>query len=148
MTNGKGIKVNMTGIASGTVALLWFYAALSKLGDFGHYQAAMQKQPFPPPIQQLLIWTLPSFELLTGAALLTGKYLKPGLYASAVLFGSFAAYIALILSRTFGHIPCSCGGLIEHMGWSFHLWFNLAFLALTLYIIWINQRKESGDTEE
>ena len=141
MTNINGIKGKIIFIGSCLVALLWFYAALSKIAAHGHYQDAMLKQPFPTAIRYLLIWTLPPFELLIGITLLTERFFRTGLYISAALFGIFAVYIALILIKAFGHIPCSCGGLIEHMGWKFHLGFNLAFLALNLYLIFIDQKR-------
>lgn len=141
----QGIKGDWVTHAAAVLALLWFYAAISKLFDFQPYIRAMQKQPFGQPFRILLIYGLPPFELITGAALLSRPFLKKGLYVSAILLLSFTIYIGLILSRFFGHIPCGCGGVISHMGWTFHLWFNLCFLALNLITIVIYQRKEFGD---
>lgn len=41
----------------------------------------------------------------------------------------FTAYIFIILSFTI-YIPCSCGGVLETMGWTEHLVFNLFFVAM------------------
>ncbi|MFD0764524.1 MauE/DoxX family redox-associated membrane protein [Mucilaginibacter lutimaris] len=141
----KGITENFIKVATGLIALLWLYAAISKLIDHDQFKVAMSKQPFHPVIQNVLVWALPPVEALTGAALLTDRFVKPGICLSAIMFILFTGYIAMIFLRFFGHIPCSCGGLIEKFGWKFHFWFNLTFLALNLIIITNYQRKESGD---
>jgi putative oxidoreductase len=127
------------------IALLWFYAAISKWLNFGHFREAMYKQPFTPLLQSVLSYGLPPLEILTGSLLIFKRSVFTGLGISGLLFLAFTAYTALILARQFGHIPCSCGGLIEHMGWTFHLYFNLAFLILTITAIIIFKRKEYSD---
>jgi len=32
-------------------------------------------------------------------------------------------------------MPCGCGGVIEKMSWIQHLWFNLIFLALSIFAL-------------
>jgi hypothetical protein len=130
---------------TGLIALLWFYAAVSKLLNFQYFISAMQKQPLGRSLQTLLIYGLPPAEVLTGVLLIFRKTMLPGLYISEVLFFIFTTYTGLILLRVFNHVPCACGGLIEHMGWNFHLWFNITFLALTSVSIMIYTRKEAGD---
>lgn len=128
------------------ISILWFYAAVSKLIDFQHFRDAMHKQPFTPWIQTILIYGLPAVEVCIGSLLIIERRKLTGLYLSAALFAAFIAYILLILFKFFGHIPCSCGGLIERMGWTFHLWFNIMFFLLTsISIIIITKRKEYGD---
>jgi putative oxidoreductase len=126
------------------ISVLWFYAAVSKLIDFQHFRDAMQKQPFTPWFQITLIYGLPAVEVCTGLLLIIERRKLTGLYISAALFAAFIAYILLILSKFFGHIPCSCGGLIERMGWTFHLWFNVVFLVFTSISI-ITSTKEKGE---
>lgn len=129
------------------IATLWLYAAVSKLINFSQFQDAMKKQPFPQALQAILIYGLPPVEILTGMLLLIEKRKLTGLYLSAILFIAFTAYILLIIFKFFGHIPCSCGGLIEKMGWVFHFWFNLFFLTLTgVSIITTIKRKEYSKT--
>ena len=117
------------------IALLWFYAAVSKLINFRHFRDAMQKQPFSPWFQAVLIYSLPIVEATIGSLLIFEKRRLTGLYISAGLFTAFIIYTLMILFRFFGHIPCACGGLIERMGWTFHLWFNIGFLFLTILSI-------------
>jgi methylamine utilization protein MauE len=54
-----------------------------------------------------------------------------GLYASFSLMTMFTAYIIAIL-RFSEFIPCSCGGVLSHMSWIQHLWFNVAFIFFAL----------------
>ncbi|MDO3643503.1 MauE/DoxX family redox-associated membrane protein [Mucilaginibacter sp. L3T2-6] len=129
------------------ISILWLYAAVSKLVDFSHFKDAMKKQPFGEGLQNLLIYGLPPMEILTGVLLLTEKGKLTGLYISAILFTAFTIYILLIILKFFGHVPCSCGGLIGQMGWTFHFWFILFFLTLTgVSIITIIKRKEYRNT--
>ncbi|MBD1395145.1 MauE/DoxX family redox-associated membrane protein [Mucilaginibacter glaciei] len=128
------------------IAILWLYAAVSKLIDFSHFKDAMKKQPFGEGLQTILIYGLPPVEILTGMLLLTEKGKLTGLYISAILFTAFTIYILLIILKFFGHVPCSCGGLIEQMGWTFHFWFNVFCLTLTgVSIITTIKRKEYGN---
>lgn len=129
------------------IATLWLYAAVSKLINFSQFRDAMKKQPFGGALQNLLIYGLPPMEILTGMLLLTEKRKLTGLYISVILFTAFTIYILLIILKFFGHVPCSCGGLIGQMGWTFHFWFNLFFLTLTgVSIITIIKRKEYRNT--
>lgn len=127
------------------IAVLWLYAGVSKLINFTHFRDAMKKQPFGGVVQAILFYGLPPAEICTGLLLLTEKTILAGLYVSAVLFTAFTIYILLILLKFFGHVPCSCGGLIEQMGWGFHFWFNIVFLLLTcIATIITNKRKEDS----
>ena len=65
-------------------------------------------------IIEILIATLLSFE----------KSRTIGLYAATALMTSFTAYIFLILNYS-DFVPCSCGGILEKLGWTEHLIFNL-----------------------
>ena len=122
--------------------VLWVYASLSKLLDFRHFQMTMHRQTLFPFLKDLLIYGLPPTELVIAAILLFDKLQKVGLYASFVLLSIFTGYIALVLMQVFGRVPCSCGGILEHMGWTVHLLFNLFFLTITLITLLIIKRKE------
>lgn len=129
-------------IASALIAILWFYAAISKIIDFDHFQKAMHKQTLWPIARSLLTYGLPPVEIALGVLLIIDRTILYGLYFSACLLLLFVSYIILVLTKVFGRVPCSCGGLIEHMGWQFHLYFNITFLTLTIITIFIHQRKE------
>ena len=121
--------------------LLWIYAAFSKLIDFRLFEAAMNNQPLSPSLKTLLILFLPPVEIVVALLLSFRLTLKKGLYASLVLLLLFTGYISLSLTHFFAHIPCSCGGILEKMGWQAHLYFNLCFILITIAALIIVTRK-------
>lgn len=53
----------------------------------------------------------------------------------------FTTYIFIILNfSTF--VPCSCGGILEKMGWTEHLIFNISFLLLAVLGIFLSTEKK------
>lgn len=133
-------------LISGLLILLWVYASLSKLVSFEHSRAQMLKQVFPDEVSEVLIWSLPAIELITAGLLLFSRTFLAGLYLSATLLIAFTIYIALVLSNTFGWIPCSCGGILNKLSWTQHLLFNIAFIILTLLGI-IYETRERRDRQ-
>lgn len=91
----------------------------------------MLNQVFSKSIANILVWAVPFIELLAGGLLIFLKTRLAGLYASLLLLMSFTVYIGLVMINVFGRIPCSCGGILNHLNWEQHLTFNLAFMLLT-----------------
>ena len=65
-----------------------------------------------------------------------------GLYLSFFLMIAFTVYIFLILNYS-DFVPCSCGGIIEKLGWTEHMIFNICFALCALAAIGITE-KEKG----
>jgi hypothetical protein len=63
------------------------------------------------------------------------------LYAAFSLMVMFTTYIICILTLSL-YIPCSCGGVLEKLGWKEHLVFNIAFIILAAAAVLISYRKE------
>ncbi|QJD95971.1 hypothetical protein HH214_08820 [Mucilaginibacter robiniae] len=118
-------------LSSSLLIMLWVYAALSKLLDFTHFQQQLHKQVLPAAWLPWVAWLLPLGELLMAGLLGFARTRVPGLYASLAALIVFTVYIGLALGHVFRRVPCSCGGILEHMSWPVHLIFNLFFLALT-----------------
>jgi hypothetical protein len=58
----------------------------------------------------------------------------------------FTGYIALALAGIWSSMPCSCGGILGHLSWVPHLFFNLFFLIVTIIGIGItNKERRGGD---
>jgi putative oxidoreductase len=100
------------------------------------------RQPVGYLLRIILIHVLPISELWIAALLVWKKTQEFGLYLSLFFLATFSIYIAMGMLHYFGNIPCSCGGILENMGWKIHLWFNLIFLTCTLITI-ITRRKEA-----
>jgi putative oxidoreductase len=61
----------------------------------------------------------------------------------------FTGYVILVLINFFGRVPCSCGGVIQVLGWKTHMVFNLFFLLLTgLGILIITKKRRVTGKEK
>jgi hypothetical protein len=116
-------------IISFLLILLFVYAAFSKLFEYNTFKFQLTNSLFLKSFAGMIAWFIPAMELIV-AALLTVKHTRRiGLYGSFILLLIFTIYIAgMLLSGI--HLPCSCGGIIQHLTWKQHLLFNLFFLVL------------------
>ena len=130
-------------IVSILLILLWSYAAISKLLEFSHFKIEMGNQPIPPEAGRILIWALPSTELLAAVLLLFRQTQHYGLYTSFFLMSAFSIYVGLTYFGFFTKHACACGGVFRHMGWGAHLVFNIAILFLNIAALIFYQRKEA-----
>lgn len=124
-------------IASGIMILLFCYAAISKLTDFDNFQVQISASPFLNGFSQFLPYTIIIVELLIAGLLCYRKTRTMGLIGSLVLMIVFTGYIALLIT-TSKNLPCSCGGLLEKMSWSQHLYFNMGCVVLTIIALGLN----------
>ncbi len=113
------------------LVVLFVYAAASKLFFFRGFTNQMLNQPLPRPLSLMLVWLLPAAELSTAALLFFSRTRSAGLWASLGLMTLFTGYVALVLSRAFNRVPCSCGGIFSRLSWPGHLAFNLVTLVFT-----------------
>ncbi len=109
--------------------LLFVYAALSKLIDYDNFHRQLAMSPVLTSHASWLSWLVPVLELLLALLLALPKTRMLGIYGSLCLMGAFTTYIYLIMNYA-SHVPCSCGGILEDMGWVEHFYFNLAFMVL------------------
>lgn len=115
-----------------SLALLFAYTAFSKLADFEEFKRQLNMQVFPHSLVEILLYLIPGIELLAVILMLVKRTRWLGLILSAVLMVMFTGYVALVLSGYYDHIPCSCGGVLNSLGWQEHLWFNAFFLVLSI----------------
>jgi putative oxidoreductase len=139
----KNIGKNLGQFTSFLLILLWAYAAFSKLLDFNHFQRQMHAQVLFPWLKNIVSIILPPVELFVSALLCFERTRQTGLYCSFVLLFCFTAYVGMAVLKIFPKVPCSCGGILEHMSWNVHFIFNLFFLALTTITILTIKRKEA-----
>ncbi|WP_254778994.1 MauE/DoxX family redox-associated membrane protein [Pedobacter sp. ok626] len=114
--------------------LLWLYAATNKILDFQKFQVQIGQSPILTDYAVIIAWIIPSIEIILSIALLLKRTLIAGLYASFGLMLMFTTYIIIILNFA-ERVPCSCGGILEKMGWTEHLIFNIGFVILALIAI-------------
>ncbi len=122
--------------------LLFVYASFSKLLDFENFQVQLAQSPLLSAYAGTIAPLVISTELFIALLLCLRKTRLTGLYGSLFLMVAFTVYIYLILNYS-DFIPCSCGGIIEKLGWTEHLIFNIAFAVLALIAVIILE-KEKG----
>lgn len=111
--------------------LLFVYAAVSKLLVFDEFKIQIGSSPILYAFSDWMVWAVPSIEILISLMLIIPKFRLLALYASFSLMVMFTAYIFIILNFS-DSVPCSCGGVLEKLGWTEHLIFNIAFVALAV----------------
>jgi putative oxidoreductase len=121
--------------------ILFVYAAVSKLIVFTSSRVEMMRQPVPRWSVDLLVYMIPTLELLISGLLLFRNFRTVGLIGAFLLLLIFTSYVALAMSGVFGMIPCSCGGIIGKLSWPHHFFFNLIFLSISLYGIVLDQKE-------
>jgi hypothetical protein len=122
-------------------ALLFIYAAVSKMLDFENFQVQLAQSPLLSAYAGFISYGVLALELLTALLLLWNKTRRAALYAAFGLMVAFTIYIYLILNYS-DDIPCSCGGILEKMGWEEHLIFNIfcALCALAALFVFEKER--------
>lgn len=124
--------------------LLFLYASVTKLLNPHALRHDMLNQPFPRWIGRILIWLIPSLEIVLSVLLVFEVTRKAGLWASLVLMLVFTIYTALILLHVFPFVPCGCGGVIRTLSWPQHLVFNLFFTGVAAVAIVLRRKRLPG----
>lgn len=139
MFNQKFTPSILTGIVF-LLILLWVYTAASKLVDFSAFERELANQTFSRITAQILLWAIPTIELVAALLLLFGKTRFAGFILSSLLMLLFTGYIALVLAGYYDRVPCSCGGVLKQLGWQAHFWFNLFFLSISAVGVYLERR--------
>lgn len=122
------------------LALLFIYAAVSKFLDFENFQVQLAQSPLLSAYAGIISYLILIIEFSVAIALCLPKSRLIALYGSLALMVAFTIYIFLILNYS-DFIPCSCGGILEKLGWKEHLIFNICFVLLSLGAILALSRK-------
>lgn len=109
--------------------LLFLYAAMNKLMDYQKFTVQIGQSPLLTGFGGSIPWMVISIEVLISVLLIVPRFRLIGFFAAFSLMTMFTTYIWAILN--FGkNIPCSCGGILEKLGWQEHLVFNSVFVVL------------------
>ncbi|SFW20771.1 Methylamine utilisation protein MauE [Sinomicrobium oceani] len=125
--------------------LLFVYAAVNKLMDVQKFTVQIGQSPLLTNIAGFTAWFIPIIEVIVALMLAWTRTRLAGLYGAFTLMVMFTAYIIAILSFS-EKIPCSCGGVLEKLGWTEHLIFNIAFILLALLGIVLSLKQTKKDT--
>ena len=116
--------------------LLFAYAAVSKLMDFENFQAQLGQSPLLSPFAHLVSYAVIFIELIIAVLLSIPKLRYIALFGAVALMILFTTYIVIILNFS-SFVPCSCGGILEKLGWTEHLIFNVVFVVLGVVAIFL-----------
>lgn len=111
--------------------ILFTYAAFSKLFTYTEFQQQLSTSPLLKSYAGVLAWLVPALELLITGMLTFLATRLTGLYSSFLLLLIFTIYIAAMLFFQ-ENLPCSCGGVLEQLSWTQHLFFNLFFTGISV----------------
>lgn len=124
-------KIATTQLISAVFIFLFTYTAVNKLSDIADFRFTLQQMPFISRSAHILAIGLPVLELLVSALLFFKVSRVAGIYGALALMSCFTGFIAYMLV-TSQSLPCSCGGVLRHLSWKQHLWFNIFFTVLAM----------------
>lgn len=130
MKTFQNLKKLIPPVVAYSCAILFIYAAVSKILDFENFQIQLAQSPLLSAFAGYVAWGVPALEIVLSLLLLSIKGRSMGLFASFGLMVMFTAYIYIILNYS-AFVPCSCGGVLEKMSWNQHLIFNIVFVLLS-----------------
>ena len=111
------------------LVLLFTYASVSKLMEYGKFRWQLTESPWLHSIAGTIAWFIPTIEILLACMLAFERTRLLALQGSFVLMVVFTGYIAALLNFS-EQIPCDCGGIIQQLGWTGHLILNISFTVL------------------
>lgn len=126
--------------------VLFVYAAVAKLLDYEKFAIQIGQSPLLTNFAGFAAWFIPAVEISIALMLAFQKVRLIALYAAFGLMIMFTTYIFVILNFS-DHIPCSCGGVLEKLGWREHMVFNIVFVLLALTgIVLLSGKQQAAGT--
>ncbi|MBB6108720.1 hypothetical protein SAMN05421821_10245 [Mucilaginibacter lappiensis] len=121
---------------------LFLYTSSAKIFDHDRFLKGLSKVHLISRYSIFISYLVPATEIVIGLLLIIPKTAKQGLYSFMSTMILFTGYIiaAMFLEK---QLPCRCGGAIEKLSWSQHIWLNLAFIALAVVALWLNDLNTS-----
>ncbi len=141
----ESVKRNVPVIVAYLFLLLFLYAAISKVLDYETFSVQLAQSPLLSAYAGVIAWAVPGLEILIAILLTIPKYRIPALYAAFTLMVMFTAYIYIILNFS-DFVPCSCGGVLEKLSWTQHLFFNIFFIILAGVAVFFTAQRNNKKT--
>jgi uncharacterized membrane protein YphA (DoxX/SURF4 family) len=130
----------ITGI-TGLCIFLLVYTAQAKIAEHGQFYKGLLYTTYLKDYALTISWLVPFTELAIALLLIIPRTQRQGLYLFVLLMSAFTLYIASMLlwaeTKT-----CHCGGAISSLTWEQHLMFNIGFILIAIFGIYL--RKNSN----
>lgn len=120
----------LSDILSALLVFLFIYTGITKLLDYHTFRRQLGQSPFITLYAPVIVWALPLGEILIAGLLLYTRTRLLGFYLSFFLLSLFTFYLIAMLRLSY-FIPCSCGGVLQHLSWNAHIVFNIVFVVLS-----------------
>jgi len=132
-------KTFLSEILAATIILLFVYTATSKFLNYHSFVNALSKSTLINSYSTSLAPIIPTSEYVISIFLFVPRYRLIGFVMATFSMFCFTLYIAYMLLFT-PDLPCSCGGVLQGLGWKEHLIFNICFMVLSA-LGWAAERK-------
>ena len=119
------------GIAAAFV-FLYLYTGITKAIHHQEFLGSMLHIPLIAGHALLLSILIPLFEISISVLLFISRTRFIGLIGATLLMLSFTIYVIYIYTSP-QPLPCTCGGIIQQMGWKVHLMFNTSFTIASVF---------------
>jgi len=113
---------------------LFLSSAYDKLVEQSKFVQGLSRVAYIGGYAKLIGWLVPSVEIIISLLLMNPKTYRLGLYGFIVTMLVFTGYISSMLLWA-EKLPCHCNLIIEKLTWGQHIWFNLAFVAMSGYAL-------------
>jgi len=134
-------------IISFLFSLLFLYAAIVKLIDYQKFTVQIDQSPLLTGFGSILPWLVISAEFTVATLMFMPRFRFTAFLGAFSLMTMFTVYIVAILNFS-DYIPCSCGGILEKLGWKEHLIFNATFVVLALAGIVLSAERKISFKED
>ncbi|WP_442590870.1 MauE/DoxX family redox-associated membrane protein [Pedobacter sp. AW31-3R] len=123
----KEIIIDMTCFL---LIILFVYTAITKLYTYSSFEEGLHNSVLLKPYSHILTWFIPSSEICISILLIIPKSRWLGLLSSFLLLLFFTIYLIYMVNYG-GPKSCGCGGVIEALSWTQHIYFNIFFILIS-----------------
>jgi hypothetical protein len=134
----------LSDILSALLVFLFIYTGISKLLDYHTFRRQLGQSPFITLYAPVIVWALPLGEIIIAGLLLYTRTRLMGFYLSFFLLSLFTFYLVAMLRLSY-FIPCSCGGVLQHLSWNAHIVFNIVFVILSTIGVLLHAKHQSAE---
>ncbi|SOD13910.1 MauE/DoxX family redox-associated membrane protein [Pedobacter xixiisoli] len=117
---------------------LLIYTAKEKIVDHERFLRGLQRIQFLNDRALTISWLVPISELAIALILIIPQTQKLGLYLFTIMMSIFTLHISSMLLWA-ENKPCHCGGAIETLTWGQHLVFNIGFILISIFGIYLHK---------
>lgn len=142
-------KQLVTEIVCFMFSLLFLYTGISKIIDHDSFTRQIRYSPLLNTLDigdfwvEKTVWMLSIIEISIALLLMVNVRRKFALSLGTGMMIMFTLYIGYIVTIA-PFIPCSCGGVLESLSWSQHLYFNMSFIVMGIVAILLSSTKSSS----